>query len=320
MAVRLWPADASRAPTRSRRRTRHRHGRRGHARVDRPGPPRRPRQRLLRQPAVRDADGRRPVAGRPTGARRVVDDRRGRKPGDLHPARRPHVQRRHAAHGRRRGPQLAPAVQPGNPSPLASLIADIVGARDLLSGASTDPSTLGVHADGDRTVVVDLERGGGSLPTIVSSAPFAIVPRTVDDGEITPDPGKLVGSGGYTLERVDRTPWTSRRTRATGRANPPSKRPDADHPQWAEPGRRVRRRRRRRGADRVRGRGLDRVQPRRSGRPSAATPRCRSCTTGSTREPPFDDPRSARPSPRPSTGSGSPPSTSPARPNRLLLK
>ena len=29
-------------------------------------------------------------------------------------------------------------------------------------------STLGVRADGDRTVVVDLERGGGDLPAIVS--------------------------------------------------------------------------------------------------------------------------------------------------------
>jgi oligopeptide transport system substrate-binding protein len=99
---------------------------------------------------------------------------------------------------------------PGNPSPLASLVADISGARDLLTGASTDPSTLGVRAEGDHTVIVDLERGGGSLPTIVSSAPFAIVPRSVDDGEITPDPGTLVGSGGYTLDRVDADAWVLR--------------------------------------------------------------------------------------------------------------
>ena len=37
-------------------------------------------------------------------------------------------------------------------------------------------STLGVRAEDDRTVVVDLERGGGDLPAIVSGAPFAIVP------------------------------------------------------------------------------------------------------------------------------------------------
>ncbi len=96
---------------------------------------------------------------------------------------------------------------PQDPSPLASLIADVTGARDLLSGASTDVSTLGVRADGDRTVVVDLERGGGDLPAIVSSAPFAIVPATAGDGEIAPDPGALVGSGGYTLQRVDPDAW-----------------------------------------------------------------------------------------------------------------
>lgn len=91
---------------------------------------------------------------------------------------------------------------PGHPSPLASLIADVVGARDLLSGRSTDVTTLGVHADGDRRVVVDLERGGGDLPAIVSSAPFAIVPASVGDAEIQPDPTTFVGSGGYVLSSI----------------------------------------------------------------------------------------------------------------------
>jgi oligopeptide transport system substrate-binding protein len=90
-----------------------------------------------------------------------------------------------------------------HPSPLASLIADVKGARDLLSGATTDVTTLGVRADGDRTVIVDMERGGGDLPAIVSGAPFAVVPPSAGDAEITPDPGTLVGSGGYTLARVE---------------------------------------------------------------------------------------------------------------------
>ena len=92
---------------------------------------------------------------------------------------------------------------PRDPSPLASLMADVTGARELLSGASTDTSTLGVTAPDDRTVVVALERGGNDLPAIVSSAPFAVVPPSAGDGEISPTPGTLVGSGGYTLERVD---------------------------------------------------------------------------------------------------------------------
>jgi oligopeptide transport system substrate-binding protein len=92
---------------------------------------------------------------------------------------------------------------PGDPSPLASLVADVKGARGLLTGASSDTSTLGVRAEGDRTVVVELERGGGDLPAIVSGAPFAVVPPTVGDAEVLPDPGRMVGSGAYTLERVD---------------------------------------------------------------------------------------------------------------------
>ena len=97
---------------------------------------------------------------------------------------------------------------PNDPSPLASLIADVQGARALLSGESSDPTTLGVHADGDRTLVVDLDRGGNDLPAIVASAPFAVVPPSAGDGEISPAPGTLVGSGGYTLERVDPDAFT----------------------------------------------------------------------------------------------------------------
>lgn len=92
---------------------------------------------------------------------------------------------------------------PRAPSPLASLMADVVGVRELLSGATDDLGVLGVRAEGDRTVVVDLERGGGDLPAIVSGAPFAVVPPSAGDGEIVPDPGRFVGSGGYVLGRVD---------------------------------------------------------------------------------------------------------------------
>ena len=91
---------------------------------------------------------------------------------------------------------------PGDPSPLASLAANVVGARALLSGQSSDIETLGVRAEGDRTVVVDLERGGGDLPAIVSGAPFAIVPASATNAEIIPTPANFVGSGGYTLSQV----------------------------------------------------------------------------------------------------------------------
>lgn len=91
---------------------------------------------------------------------------------------------------------------PGRPSPLASLIADVVGVRDLLSGRSADVTSLGARADGDRRVVVDLERGGGDLPAIVSGAPFAVVPRSAGDAEILPNVGTFVGSGAYVPSSV----------------------------------------------------------------------------------------------------------------------
>ncbi len=92
-----------------------------------------------------------------------------------------------------------------DPSPLASLIADVKGARELLSGTATDTSTLGVSAPDDRTIVVDMVRGGGDLPAIVSGAPFAVVPPSVGDGELSPDSGKMVGSGAYTLDSMSGT-------------------------------------------------------------------------------------------------------------------
>ncbi len=92
---------------------------------------------------------------------------------------------------------------PRFPSPLASLVAEVVGARALLGGQASDIASLGVRSSGDRTVVVDLERGGGDLPAIVSGAPFAIVPASATNDEIVPTPGRLAGSGAYLLDRVD---------------------------------------------------------------------------------------------------------------------
>ncbi len=97
---------------------------------------------------------------------------------------------------------------PQNPSPLASLMADVKGARELLSGQTTDTSTLGVSAPDAKTVVVDMVQGGGNLPAIVSSAPFAIVPPSVGNAEISPAPGAMVGSGAYTLASVSADAWT----------------------------------------------------------------------------------------------------------------
>ena len=211
-------------------------------------------------------------------------DRRRRAARDVHAARRPHS----SATGRRSRPTTsstagAACSTPAHPSPLASLIADVKGARDLLSGASTDVTTLGVRADGDRTVIVDMERGGGDLPAIVSGAPFAVVPPSAGDAEITPDPGHA-----RRQRRLHARPRRSRRLRAGGE---PAllggqaghrHRADAHGPPGPEPGRRVRRRRRGRDADRLRRRRLDRLRHATSARPCAATRRSPSPTTAST--------------------------------------
>ncbi len=94
-------------------------------------------------------------------------------------------------------------VDPDSPSPLASLFANVVGVRDLLTGRSTDVADLGVVATDARTVTVALERGGGDLPAIVSGPPFAIVPPSVGRSEVQPQPGSFASSGGYTLKAVE---------------------------------------------------------------------------------------------------------------------
>lgn len=94
-------------------------------------------------------------------------------------------------------------VDPAGSSPLASLFADVVGVRDLLARRSTDVADLGVVATDARTVTVQLERGGGDLPAIVSGPPFAIVPPSVGPGELQPTPGSFASSGGYTLKAVE---------------------------------------------------------------------------------------------------------------------
>ncbi|MFL5778238.1 MAG: ABC transporter substrate-binding protein [Chloroflexota bacterium] len=91
-------------------------------------------------------------------------------------------------------------VDPAAPSPLASLMFDVAGARDYLRGATRDESSVGLHADGDLQVTVDLTGGGADFLAVVAGPSFAIVPRTIDSDPAVLRPGTFVGSGGYTLE------------------------------------------------------------------------------------------------------------------------
>jgi oligopeptide transport system substrate-binding protein len=96
-------------------------------------------------------------------------------------------------------------VAPGHPSPLVSLIGDVHGALDYARGASSDPSSVGIAAEGS-DVVVHLNRPATDFPTIVAGPTFAIVPPSLDPSGsgaplMTPGPA-FVASGAYTLSAL----------------------------------------------------------------------------------------------------------------------
>lgn len=87
-------------------------------------------------------------------------------------------------------------IDPSHPSPLASLMGDVVGANDFLHGVSTDPSTVGLTVSGS-DVEVRLTHPASQFPAIVASPTFGIVPTGTPDGK--------VGSGGYVLATTSST-------------------------------------------------------------------------------------------------------------------
>jgi len=91
-------------------------------------------------------------------------------------------------------------VDPSSPSPLATLLGDVVGADALLDGTATDVSQLGVRADGPRRVVVDLVRPAGDFPAIVSAPPLAVASEAAG---VSTEPAAFVGSGGYVLAGIE---------------------------------------------------------------------------------------------------------------------
>ncbi len=99
-------------------------------------------------------------------------------------------------------------IDPANPSPLASLLADVVGADDYLHGRDRDPASVGVKAVGS-TVEVQLTRPASDFPSIVASATFAVVPPRVGSDPVALQPGSgFVGSGAYLLSAVNSTEMT----------------------------------------------------------------------------------------------------------------
>jgi ABC-type transport system substrate-binding protein len=91
-------------------------------------------------------------------------------------------------------------VDPAAPSPLATLMLDVKGAREYISGDG-DANDVGLTADdGSNEVVVELVRPAAEFVTVVASPTFGIVPPGVGTDASALQAGEaFVASGGYRL-------------------------------------------------------------------------------------------------------------------------
>jgi len=89
-------------------------------------------------------------------------------------------------------------LDPAAPSPLASLLYGVTGARAYAEGRGS-AETVALRADG-RTLEVGLDRPGGDFAEIAASPTLAVVPPGVGRDPAALLPGsRFVGSGGYVL-------------------------------------------------------------------------------------------------------------------------
>ena len=86
------------------------------------------------------------------------------------------------------------------------------------AGTAADPTAIGLSADGDRRVVVDLARPAADFPSIASSPPFGIVPASMTERDVPLAAQGFVGSGGYRVTGVRATSSSSPRMTTTGPA------------------------------------------------------------------------------------------------------
>ena len=100
-------------------------------------------------------------------------------------------------------------IDPAAPSPLVTLLFDIVGVREYLSGQGT-LDDVGIRADdAANDVVVDLIRPAADFPTIVASPSFGVVPTGIGDPPVSiPAGADFVSSGGYRLTAAAATSMT----------------------------------------------------------------------------------------------------------------
>ncbi len=130
-------------------------------------------------------------------------------------------------------------LNPAHPSPLASLLDEIHGARAYLGGQTSDPSSVGLKAEGN-SVVVTFDSPATDFPALVSGPSFGIVPASIDD-PATLTAGSFVGSGGIPAGQADRfRADPDRQQGVLGRTAADRHDPPADHDQRPEPGRGLR--------------------------------------------------------------------------------
>ncbi|MEO6206535.1 MAG: peptide ABC transporter substrate-binding protein [Candidatus Limnocylindrales bacterium] len=100
-------------------------------------------------------------------------------------------------------------IDRGAPSPLVTLLFDIVGAREYLSGLGT-LDDVGIRSDDvANDVVVDLIRPAADFPTIAASPSFGVVPKGILDPPVSIRAGDdFVSSGGYRLTAAAATSMT----------------------------------------------------------------------------------------------------------------
>jgi oligopeptide transport system substrate-binding protein len=89
-------------------------------------------------------------------------------------------------------------LNPSQPSTLASLLDDVVGARAYSEGKGSK-SQVGLKALSDQEVEIDLVNPAADFAAIASSPTLSVVPPTIDTRASVLRPGSFVGSGAYVL-------------------------------------------------------------------------------------------------------------------------
>ena len=110
----------------------------------------------------------------------------------------------------RRRPQLAQTHRPETTVASGVTGLDIEGAEAYVRGQSSDPASVGLHADDAAgTLTVDLVRPATDFVNIVAGPSFGVVPPGVGEARRPLTPGKdFVSSGGYVLSGTTDTAWS----------------------------------------------------------------------------------------------------------------